>query len=121
MTHAKDRRKPQRVALFDDFHVLDSQTGELLGYIRDISSHGMMVVGSLVPVVDQAYKISVVLPEPIVEVKTLQLEATCRWHTIDVKRGFHKSGFQFGTLANPEAHIVEQIQIEYEFSSSESI
>jgi len=121
MTHAKDRRKPPRVALFDDFLVMDSQTGELLGYIRDISSHGMMVVGSLVPVVDQTYKLSVVLPEPIAEVKALQLEATCRWHTIDVKRGFHKSGFQFGTLAHPEAHIVEQIQIEYEFSSSESI
>ena len=115
----KDRRKPPRVALFDDFHVLDSQTGELLGYIRDISSHGMMVVGSLVPVVDQAYMISVVLPEPIAEAKNLKLEATCRWHTVDVKRGFHKSGFQFGSLAHPEAHIVEQIQIDYEFSNSE--
>ena len=120
MTDAKDRRKPTRVALFDDFHVLDSQTGELLGYIRDISSHGMMVVGSLMPVVDQAYKISVVLPEPIAEVKAFQLEATCRWHTVDVKRGFHKSGFQFGTLAHPEARIVEQIQTDYEFSTSEN-
>jgi len=120
MTKVTDRRKSRRVALFDDFHVLDSQTGDLLGYIRDISSHGMMVVGSLVPVVDQAYKIAVVLPEPIVEVKTLQLEATCRWHTIDVQRGFHRSGFQFGELAFREQHIVEQIQTEYEFYTSES-
>jgi len=72
------------------------------------------------PVVDQEYKISVVLPEPIAEVKAFQFEATCRWHTVDVKRGFHQSGFQFGTLAHPEARIVEQILIDYEFSNSES-
>ncbi len=120
MMRDKDRRRPPRVALFDDFHVLDGQTGELLGYIRDISSHSMMVVGSLMPVVDQAYTISVVLPEPIAEVKTLMLVAACRWHTVDVKRKFHQSGFQFGTLAHPEAHILEQIQIDYEFSNSEN-
>ena len=119
MTKKTDRRKPKRVALFDDFHVLDSKTSELLGYVRDIASRGMMVVGTLAPIVDQVYRIAVVLPEPILESKILQLEATCRWHMIDVQRGFHKSGFQFGVLAFREEHMVEQIQADYEFSVSE--
>jgi hypothetical protein len=120
MTESMDQRKSRRLALFDDFQVLDSQTGELLGYMRDVSSHGMMVVGSLAPAVDQVYKLAIVLPELIMGEKMFELQATCRWHTIDVRRGFHNSGFQFGELTQQARHILEQIESDYEFSKSES-
>jgi hypothetical protein len=119
MGKAEDRRKSKRVALFDDFHVLDAETGELLGYIRDISSRGCMVVGTLALVIEHRYKLAIVFPEPVVGEKLVRLEATCRWHSYNVKRGFHESGFQFGELAMVENHILEQIQTEYEFSVAE--
>jgi len=120
MNKKSDRRKSQRIALFGDFPVLDTKTTELIGYVRDISSNGMMVVGSLAPVVGRVYEITVALPEPIDDGNILQVEASCRWHTVDVKRGFHKSGFQLGELAEREQHIIEQIQADYEFSTSET-
>jgi hypothetical protein len=55
----------------------------------------------------------------VVGEKLLRVEAMCRWHSYDVKRGFHESGFQFGELAMAENHILEQIQTEYEFSVTE--
>ncbi len=119
MAKATDRRKAKRVALFDDFHVLDAETGGLLGYIRDISSQGMRIVGTVAPIIDREYRIAILPPEPIVGQTIIQLEATCRWHTTDVQRGLHSSGFQFGELPQVENHLIEQIQIEYEFSVSE--
>jgi hypothetical protein len=119
MGKSEDRRKSKRVALFDDFHVLDAETGELLGYIRDVSSRGCMVTGTLALVVERRYKLAVVFPEPIVGEKVLKLEATCRWHTYNAKRGFHEAGFQFGELAILESHLLQQIQTEYEFSVTE--
>jgi hypothetical protein len=120
MTNTEDRRKSKRVALFDDFHVLDSQTGELLGYLRDVSAHGFMVYGTLALVADREYKLAIVFPEPVAGETILELTATCRWRSFDVKRGFHISGFQFGELAVKERHIVEQMETEYEFSASEN-
>jgi len=119
MEKKADRRRTRRVAVFEAFQVLDTQTGELLGYLRDISPKGMMVVGTSALVTERAYELVIVLPEPIANVYQLQIEATCRWHTFDARRGFHESGFQFGELASHDKHLVEQIQGDYEFSVDE--
>ena len=120
MRDSNDRRKAKRVALFDEFPVLDSRSGDSVGYIRDISSNGCRIGGEWSAMVDHTYQLAIVFPEPIVGEKVLKLEATCRWHTYNASRGYHEAGFQFGKLAMLEAYLLQQIETEYEFCVSES-
>jgi hypothetical protein len=119
MGKRSDRRGTPRIAVFDTFHILNAQNGDTVGYLRDISSNGMMVMGESAPDLDRPMKLAIVLPEPIEGVNILQIQASCRWHTFDALRAFHKSGFQFGELGELERRIVEQIQEDYEFSTTE--
>jgi hypothetical protein len=121
MTEGANRRAQRRIALLDDFHVLDGQTGELLGYVRDISSQGLMVCGVVQPAEYQIMRVVVVLPEPLCGKTILQLDVACKWQTRDDEHNAYKSGFQFLTLSELDRDIVRQIQERYEFSLGLSI
>jgi len=115
-----ERRRSQRVPVHDDFQVTSGVTGETVGHLRDLSRHGMVILGSAEFEVGHLYRLIVSLPEAVLNCHYLELVVLCRWHRSEASCSTHKAGFEFIGLSHRSETVIRQIQVDYAFSASET-
>ncbi len=114
----KDNRKTHRANILDEFIIINQTTGAQVGSLRNISAGGMQVLGPASFEPDNLYQLSLHLPKPIQGRSSIELVATCQWHSYDPKRRLHRAGFQFTDVSSEDQELILMLQTEYEFEAS---
>lgn len=108
-----DNRKDRRIYAPEVLPVKDKASHLTLGFLRDLSVHGMKLTGRGPFKDGQKYNLSIVLPRAVMGARTIQLEATCKWKAKTQKRDIFDAGFQFGRLTEDQELMVVLVQVEY--------
>jgi hypothetical protein len=113
---APERRKLERKYLVIYSRVFDRQSGNILGYLGDMTPQGAMIIGEhrIEPGANMELRFD--LPE-LLELKKdhLDIGAQSIWCRPDVDPSFVNTGFQFLELQPEDLKIVEMLIDLYEF------
>ncbi len=93
-----ERRNIERKYLVFYLRVFDGLSSRVLGYLRDISPGGMMLITESQVVGDQEFQLRMRLPTLARDKKEIILPATTRWCRRDGNPDFFLAGFQMGNL-----------------------
>jgi hypothetical protein len=105
--HPSDNiRKVARRHLIYYLRVFDTDTGELLGNLVDISTRGVMLVSDRAIETDKSFKLRMVLPETIEGSREVVFNAISRWCGNDTNRDFYDTGFE---LVDPDSEFLEAV------------
>jgi hypothetical protein len=90
----KDQRKTARKKISGDLPVRDINNNSLMGYLADLSTEGLMLVGESPVPVNGLFQIDIELPATINGTRVLHLGVECLWcrNADDPERfwaGFH--------------------------------
>ena len=115
----QERRKHRRLNASDPLPVRDSRTRKTVGFLQDISICGLMVSGQGPFKVDVNYKLTLALPKSFVGVRSLELDAVCRWVAKSRTKKALEAGFEFAPLPAKLEFVVRLLQAEYAVSAIE--
>lgn len=110
-----DERGTQRRHLYFNLAVYDSDTGEMLGRLSDLTHEGLMVISSLPLAVDRIYNLRVELPEALDDAMALEFVArSCYCHP-DINAEYHDTGFQIVDVSTAHIDTVREWVSRYGF------
>lgn len=112
----EERRRIKRTHIMCYSRVFDRRTGDLVGFLNDITPQGMNILSDLSLRPEGTYRLRIDLPEYIFGRAYLELEANCRWSRQDVDPNFYIAGFQLAGVSPAEAQIIEQLNQEFELN-----
>ena len=112
----QERRKAQRKNLMAYTQVFDLYGGYLLGYLGDLHLQGAMVIGQRFMEENSEVTLAIELPE-LPEIKTSRITIPARtvWCQQDISPEFFNVGFEFKTVTEEQATLIESIMNNYEF------
>ncbi len=112
----KERRKLPRKYLVIYSRVFDRKSGQVIGYLSDLTSEGCMLIGeSLIPQ-DTLIHIRVDLPDdPPFARKQLDLTARAMWSRPDIDPSFYNTGFRFENPTKEDLDLIQEMIEAYEF------
>ncbi|MBT3321058.1 MAG: PilZ domain-containing protein [Anaerolineae bacterium] len=119
MSDYGDRRKEARKHIMSFTLVHDAKTGNLLGYLRDITLKGMQVNGSKNLDTDTEVVLSTNLPNDIPEAleKELHIRAkVMRCITVTEEPSSYEIGFEFTNLPSQDKALIKKFLEKYQFS-----
>ena len=87
------RIKPRRHLIFY-LRVFNDETGELIGYLGDIHTDGIMVMSETPIKADQDFTLCVKLHTELSDQESLKFKARSRWCKNDVNPTLYDTGFQ---------------------------
>ena len=112
----EERRKLPRKYLMAFSLVLDYKSGELLGYLCDLTLEGLMVISKVPKDVDSMIELFIELPNiPNLSKKRLLIEAQIIWCEADIDPRLYNIGFQFDKLGEEDKVIIERMIEAYVF------
>ena len=117
MSEFDDRRKEQRKIVMAFTPVYDKKKNVLLGYLRDLTLQGALVIGGKILEVDTNTTLSFELPVDLPKIKAKHLSISARVVRCieDESPNSYKIGFEF-TDVNPEhTKIIEALLERYHF------
>lgn len=102
------RETPRRHLIFY-LRVYNSDTGDLIGFLGDISTKGIMVVSETPVVTDKVYNLSLHLnpSNDRRKERILRFDARSIWSKNDINPDFYDTGFEY---VNKKDDVVEEIQ-----------
>jgi hypothetical protein len=115
----KERRKSRRVPAADSLPIRNRMTNEVVGFLQDLSGQGMMVSGKGPFDLNQPYKLKVILLKPVMGVRQIELEATCKWKKKESGQKAWLAGFEFAHLSLDQELLILLIGAEYAVASME--
>ncbi len=104
MTH--DLRQHRRWRLIYYLRAFDNHSGELLGHIVDINTHGIMLVSAQPIDVARKFTLRLEIPGEDGQLRELELAVESLWTSPDVNNDFHDTGFK---LVEPTPEAVSAI------------
>lgn len=111
-----ERRKIERKYLVIYSRVFDRRTGEIIGYLGDLTPEGAMVIGERRIEPNTNLDLRFDLPDQLeLERDHLDLKARSVWCRPDISPTFVNTGFQFVGLDTEELKIVDMLIDLYEF------
>jgi len=112
----QERRKAQRKNLMAYTQVFDLYGGYLLGYLGDLHLQGAMVIGQRFMQENSEVTLAIELPElPDIETSRITIPARTVWCQQDISPEFFNVGFEFKTVTEEQATLIESIMNNYEF------
>jgi hypothetical protein len=112
----QERRKAQRKNLMAYTQVFDLYGGYLLGYLGDLHLHGAMVIGQRFLEENTEVTLAIELPElPNNETSRITIPSRTVWCQQDISPEFFNVGFEFKTVTDEQAALIEAIMNNYEF------
>ena len=111
-----ERRKLERKYLVIYSRVFDRKTGEILGYLGDMTPQGAMIIGEHRIEPGEEMELRFDLPD-LLELKRdhLDIQAQSIWCNPDIDPSFVNTGFHFLDLPPEDLKIVELLIDLYEF------
>jgi hypothetical protein len=114
-----ERRKSRRILSLESLPVRDKATGEVIGFVRDLSEHGMMISGQGPFAVNRSYKLKMILLKPIMGSRQIEFEAICRWKSKEPRHKAYRAGFCFANLSAENELRILLIGAEYAVCAAE--
>ncbi len=96
---SKEKRFIERKYLVFYLRVFDGMGSKVIGYLVNISSHGLMLLGDFPIPVNEEYKLRMRLPHELVEKGEIILNAVSRWCKNDTNPDFYLTGFQLHDIS----------------------
>lgn len=117
MDDYSDRRKETRKKVMAFTTVYDANKNMLLGYLRDLTLQGALVVGEKMLEVDKPITLAIELPGdvPDINVKRLTVSARVARCAEDESPRNYKLGFEFKAVTLEQKHIIEALLERYHF------
>ena len=95
--------------------VFDRKTGQLLGYLGNLTPEGIMLISESPLEVNEEYTLRLDLPDDIYHQPVLNLNANSVWCQIDIDPNFYTTGFQLRDISTGDLEIIRQIIEDYGF------
>lgn len=115
----KNTRRYKRRHLFFYLQVTNDENGDLLGYVVDISSHGLKIISEEICETESSMELKMNLPDEAGQRKAIQFNAKCVWSGKDVNSDFYANGFEITKLDDNTLNTIESIISEYGFEELE--
>ena len=117
MSEFDERRKEPRKTVMKFTPVYDADKGKLLGYLRDLTLKGALVIGEKTLEVDNQLTLKFKLPEdlPDITAKHLIISARVARCIKDESPNSYKLGFEFQNVSTEHAKIIGAILVRYHF------
>ena len=110
-----ERRKLKRRHIMFYSRVFDRQTGQMLGYLGNLTGEGVMLISETPLEVDVEYLLRLDLPEDIYKKPILNLRSKSVWCQPDIDPNFFTTGFQLMDVSEEDLNIIDQIVDDYGF------
>ena len=112
----QERRKIPRKYLVIYSRVFDRTTGQVLGYLSDLTNGGAMVISDDPMPTNVDISLRFDLPDPpLFSTDHLNLEARVAWCQPDIDPAFYNIGFAFKHVDPDQARIIIEMIDAYEF------
>jgi len=117
MNEFDERRKEARKTVMSFTPVYDLNKGKLLGYLRDLTLQGALVIGEKTLEVDTQLILKFDLPEelPDINAKYLTISARVARCLADESPNSYRLGFEFKDIKPEQIAIIEAILERYHF------
>lgn len=117
----KEQRLIQRHQLQYYLQVFNRITDKPLGYIVNISLHGMMLVSKAPLLTHAMFELELKVPNAINGKRHITFEALSHWCKPDVEPNCFDTGFSFTKPSEELKNVVEALTEYFSFSSSQDI
>ncbi len=112
----QERRHLDRKYLAVYSRVFDRTSGKVLGYLADLSLKGAMIISDDALPENTPVSLRFDLPDPpLFSTDHLNMEARIAWCSPDIDPSFFNIGFEFTSVSEQDAHIIEEMIVAYEF------
>jgi hypothetical protein len=108
-----ERRRKNRRLLTYFSRVLDRNNGRLLGYLVDMTSDGVMIVGNIPLRINSNFQLRIDLPENYAEKEQLDFEAKAIWNMPDPDPELFRTGLELIGVNQSDRTILERLIVEY--------
>ncbi len=102
------RKAPRRILMFYT-RVFDDHSGEHLGYLGDMNTLGLMVIGSSPLPVGKEIQLRIELPVGAYGQDALRIFARSVWGHEDIDPEFWNTGFSFLSITQADVDLIERI------------
>jgi hypothetical protein len=109
----QERRKIQRKDLLLYARVFDKEKGDLLGYLSNITTGGIMLVSERPIAVGVDFQILIELPLDISTREYLDLRARSLWCQRDINPEFYDTGFNLVNVSLRDSQTIERVIRDY--------
>jgi hypothetical protein len=112
----QERRKISRKYLAIYSRVFERTSGQVLGYLSDLTREGAMVISDSSMADNQDVSLRFDLPDPdLFSVDHLNIDAHIKWCRPDIDPAFYNIGFEFRKIDPEQIKIIDEMIIAYEF------
>lgn len=108
----KDARKRPRDVVDKFLPVHHRETGELIGYLTDVTVDGGMLE-TADPLEEELFPLRIQLTEELRGNRYIDVDARCVWTRKDHNAVFHNSGFEFQTLSSEACSCIAELAERY--------
>lgn len=115
----KDARRRAREVVDKFFPVHHRDSGELIGYLTDVTTEGGMIQSNEPQTEGSLLPLRIELEEPIEGTRQIDLEGRCVWTRKDRNAVFHYTGFQFTNVSESQRERIRELAERYRLTISE--
>ncbi len=109
-----ERRKEKRGEIKSVINVIDSEDGENLGNLVDISPSGMRISGKSVVDIGKKMELILILPKNIFGKKSIDIEVQCIWSDLNSDTQYYQSGFEFIEVSQEDTNTIIGLIMEHD-------
>ncbi|KMQ49935.1 hypothetical protein CHISP_3149 [Chitinispirillum alkaliphilum] len=106
---SKEKRKLQRKNLVYYLKVNDKRSGDLLGYLVDITREGIMVVQDTPFLEKTIFDIELELPADFAGPRTISVKVETLWCKRDINPDFYAAGFRLLDVSQFNQAVIDQL------------
>ncbi len=104
-----EKRKIKRRHLIYYLKVLETKTNEVLGYLVDITTQGIMIMSEEPIEVDKTFHLKMLVQSEMSNKEYLQFDATSKWCRKSINSDFYDSGFELLNMPTDDFKKIEEI------------
>jgi hypothetical protein len=102
----EEKRRLRRVNLIHHLRVLNRKTGELLGYLGDITAEGLLLFCPASLSKNEVLPLEIVLPDGEDGSRGIELDARSVWRVKDAQLGLHVTGLKIARISGEDSTLI---------------
>lgn len=110
-------RRIERHQLPYYLQIFNRYTDKPMGYLGNVSEHGLMLISSLPILVGADFELRLKIPSAEGGFKLIDFNACCLWSQEDETPGHHDSGFMLQTASSDYMYLVSALERYFSFYS----
>lgn len=114
----KDARRRAREVVDQFLPVMNRDTGELIGYLTDVTIEGGMIESGEALPEGAVFPLRIELDEPVNGNQVIDLEGRCVWNRKDRNAVFHYVGFEFTSVSTEARERIHELAERYRLTLS---